>query len=440
MVVGIVAVVGAAVLLAGVLLTKGVPPAAKDAASAAPANSSAAAPVRTPDPDQARLAAMGELLRQRGTALAERDRALWVGSADPASLDYAARHAAVFDNLERVPLESVRFEFAGDGPSLSAERAAEVGPGAWVARVIMVYRLADADVADVRRESYLTFVQRAGTWFVADDSDGAQNRDLWDLGPVAVVRGDRSLILGTADGPMLQDIADRTDRAARSVDTVWGNEWPRTVVVQVPKDQSQMAVLLNRTDETGLEQIAAVTTGEVGQTDGPAADRVIVNPAGFARLRDSGPDVVLTHELTHVATRAQGPGQVPLWVSEGFADYVSYNGLGLSRRQVADDVLVRVAEGNGPTALPSDSDFDPANGLIAPSYSASWLAMDLIARDHGQDKAVAFYRAQVGVYSGGGTVAGPAPLSSEEAFRAVLGTDQASFQVLWLEHLESLAG
>ncbi len=435
-----VAMVGAGALLAGALLTQEVLPAGEDTPPPAPASSSAAAPVRAPDFDQARLDAMHELLRQRGTALQDRDRALWVGTADPTALDYVARHAAVFDNLERVPLESVRFEFAGEGPLLSAERVAEVGPGAWVARVVMVYRLADADVADVRRERYLTLVERAGSWFVADDTDGAQDLDLWDLGPVAVVRGDRSLVLGTVEEPKLQDIATRTDSAARRVDTVWGSDWARTVVVQVPRDQSQMAALLNRTDETGLEQIAAVTTGEVGQTNGPAADRVIVNPAGFARLQDSGPDVVLTHEITHVATRAQGPGQVPLWVSEGFADYVAYHGMGLSRRQVAADVLDQVARGNGPTALPSDPDFDPANGLIAPSYSASWLAFDLIARDHGQDKAVAFYRTQAGVFSGGRTEAVPAPLSSEEAFRTVLRTDQASFQALWLEHLESLAG
>ncbi len=59
-----------------------------------------------------------------------------------------------------------------------------MGPDAWVARVSFVYRIADADVADVRRDRYLTFVRRGEDWLVADDKDGGKNLDLWDLGPV----------------------------------------------------------------------------------------------------------------------------------------------------------------------------------------------------------------------------------------------------------------
>jgi hypothetical protein len=430
-----VALVAAGAVLGGALVTRDLGP---DDAPVPSTSSTVAAPVR-PDEGQVRLDAMDELLLARSAALLARDRDAWLATVDPASTDFATRQAAFFDNLAEVPLTDVRMEYAGDGPALSAQRAAEVGPGAWVARVSFVYRVAEADIADVRRDRYLTFVERPGGWLVADDTDGGKNIDLWDLGPVTAVRGERSLVLGTGgDAALLTDLAARSDAAARAVDEVWGTGWPRTAVVLVPADQAQMAALLNRADETGLDQIAAVTTGEVGEASGPAADRIIVNPAGFARLRDVGPDVVLTHEMTHVAVRARGPGQGPLWVSEGFADYVAYAGRDLSRRQVAGDVLDLVDAGAGPTALPTDADFDPRQGDIAPAYSSSWLAIEMIGRTYGRDALLAFVHAQVGTYIADG-VSGQDPVPVEQAARDHLGTELATVEAQWLDDLQELA-
>ncbi len=439
------AVAAAAVVAAGAVAITGdaEPPVVPTASSSS--SDPVAAPVRTdtgpdarPDADRLRLEAVDDLLLSRSAALLARNREDWTATVDPASADFAARQAAVFDNLADVPFDSVRIEYAGEGPALSVQRAAEVGPGAWVARVSFVYRLADADVADIRRDSYLTFVRRGDRWLVADDADGGKNIDLWDLGPVGVVRGERSLVLGTGDRALLTDLAERADRAAVAVDAVWGTGWPRTAVVVVPADQAQMAALLNRPDENGLDQIAAVTTGEVAQASGPAADRIIVNPAGFARLHDVGPDVVLTHEMVHVAVRARGPGQGPLWVSEGFADYVAYAGRDLSRRQVAGDVLDRVEAGTGPTTLPTDADFDPRQGDIAPAYSSSWLAIDLVERTYGRETMLAFVDLQVGTFTADG-VQGRSPVPVEEAARSVLDIELATFQTEWLAYLEDLA-
>ncbi len=320
-------------------------------------------------------------------------------TVDAASADFAGRQAEVFDNMAEVPFNNIRFEFGGPGPSLDEARMQQVGPGAWVARVVTVYRLAEADDADVRREAYLTMVNRDGTWLVADDADGGSSKDLWDLGPVNVARGDRSLVLGTADADTLDGIAELSDEAAAQVDSVWGTLWPRKVVILVPRDQSEMATLLMRDDEAGLDQVAAVTTGEVGGDEKTSSDRVIVNPSGFGQLEPLGRDVVLTHEMTHVATRATGSSRVPIWLSEGFADYVAYQRTELSRRQIAGDVLELVADGNGPTSLATQSDFDPATGDIAPAYSSSWLAAEMIARQWSEAELVALYRA----VEGGGT-------------------------------------
>ena len=414
-----------------------------------PAATASGTPKPTVDASVLRIQGLDALLADRGRAMLARDREAWLATVDPASDDFAARQAAVFDNLAQVPLEVWRYEFAGEGPGLSAERQAALGPEAWVARIVLVYRLADADQADVRREAYLTLARSGEDWLVVGDTDGTSSTELWDLGPVQVIRGSRSLVLGTADVGTLEQYSAEVDRAAEGVDEVWGDEWPRTVVVQVPRDQSEMARLLLRKDEVGLEQIAAVTTGELGlDQPGTSADRVIVNPAGFAQLGPLGREVVLTHEITHVATRATTTSDVPIWLSEGFADYVAYADTGLSRDVVAADVLDLVREGNGPTALPTGSDFDPAVTDIAAAYSGSWLAAELIARTYSEEALVAFYRAVAGGFTAGSTpssnaVDPSAPSASpsvvQVAFTQVLGTDQAAFEKSWVQYLGDLA-
>lgn len=418
--------VGGGLLLAGREPGDGNPGAL--ASPAQPSQSTSAAPTPTVDEAVLRVQALDTLLSARSTAVKTRDKTAWMASIDPTATDFAARQSAVFDNLAEVPLEEWRYEYAGEGPALSAERLAALGPDTWVARVVLVYRLADADLADVRREQYLTLVKRADRWLVASDTDGGSAPDLWDLGPVHVVRGERSLVLGTAGAEELQRYARETDAAAARVDGVWGTGWPRTVVVMVPQSQAEMAALLLRDDQTGLDQIAAVTTGEIGiDHEGTSADRVIANPAGFAQLGQLGRRVVLTHEITHVATRATTTQDLPIWLSEGFADYVAYDDAGVSRSVIAEDVLDLVRAGKTPTGLPQEADFDPKRGEIAPAYSGAWLAAELIARTWGEPKLVEFYRA---VASG---------TAEADAFAKVLGVDQAAFTQRWQAYLADLA-
>ncbi len=398
-------------------------------------------PAQTPSatvPD--RVAGLESLLAARGAALLARDREGWMATVDPGLPDLVAAQAQLFDNLGAVPLSVARFEYAGDGPALSAPQQTTLGPQAYVAKVIYSYRIADADGADVRHEQFLTVVPDAGGWLVAGTSDGPPDgypRDRWELGPVFVARGARCLVIGT-DETGLDEMAAQIDTAAAQVDTVWGDQWPRTVVVLVPATQTEMAQLLGRADETGLDQIAAVTTGEVGLPMGAGADRVIVNPAGFAQLDGEGPAIVLTHEVTHVATRASGSATVPTWFSEGFSDYVAYRGRGLTDYQVAGDVLSEVAAGRGPSHLPTDTDFDATMGSVAPAYSSSYLAIDYIADTWSEAAVLELYRAQLGSAGPGGSASTPVPL--DQAMPLVIGVDLPTFEQQWLAHIAQVAG
>lgn len=380
-----------------------------------------------------RVLALQRLLAVRQRAVLTADKQSWLATVDPRPTAFRAEQSAVFDNLRAVPFSAFGYDVGGVAPALTAARARELGPGAWVARVVLDYRIRDFDRTSARSEQYLTCVLLGGRWYIADDIDGDTATQVWDLGPVHVVRGERVLVLGTADPATLQGFADQGDRAVARVSAVWGERWPRRAVLVVPRTQDEMGRLLMRGD--GLEQIAAVTTGDLSDSASGPSDRVVINPGAFARLGEPGRRVVLTHEMTHVAVRASAPGSVPIWLSEGFADYVGYQGIGLRRRAVAADVLTLVRRGRAPTQLPTAADFDPAHTTIAPAYSAAWLACSLIADRYGEHALVRLYR----VTAAGAAAGDDADQSLTKALRTVLGTSAGALTASWRGEMTRLA-
>jgi hypothetical protein len=396
----------------------------------------------TTDPDVLRTEALEQLLSQRTAAVTGKDAADWLATVDPRQPVFRSRQAAVFANLVKLPLSRWRYTVVGPGKALSAARQAALGPEAWVAEVDLGYRFGAADRTDVHSIESLTLVQDDGSWRVAGDSDGDTDTEIWDLGPLDVVHGKSSVVIGLGSATSLKPYAAQADAAVGRVSGIWGTRWPRQVVVLVPKSQAQMGRLLGRTSAS-LSQIAAVTTGELTAVVGaPAggADQIIINPAGFAQLGSLGRRVVITHETTHVAVRASTPRQVSIWLSEGFADYIGYSSLGLPRTEVAADVLGLVRRGIGPQHLPDATDFDATKSTIGPSYSASWLACELISDRYGPAKLIALYRAAAGATPAARVSAQQSPdAATSAAFKAVLGVSEAAFTKTWLSYLRQLS-
>ena len=410
-----------------------VPPRTAPPSATLAATTSAPALRATPDGDEQRVTALQALLTTRARAVLEHDEQAWLSTIDPQAAEFKAKQATVFANLQAVPFAVFSYEFDGVASPLSAARRQQLGESAWVARVIADHRIEGYDRGSSQTELYLTSVQRQGSWYLTADTDGATVPELWDLGRVRVVRGDDVLVLGTADLTMLKSFASQGDKAVDRVTKVWGQRWPRRAVLVVPRTEAEMGKLLQRTD--GLDQVAAVTTGELSGTGSGVAgsDRVVVNPAAFSRLGVVGRRVVLTHEMTHVAVRSSTAPAVPIWLSEGFADYVGYQGVGLGRRTVAADVLALTRQGEGFTALPIAEDFDPARTTIAPAYSAAWLACSLIADRYGRAALVKFYRAAAT------SEADDPEAAVSKAFASVLGTSESAFTKTWLDYLAQLA-
>jgi hypothetical protein len=377
-------------------------------------------------------AGIGDVLQRRGRAVLAHDKAAFLADIDPTAEQFRAEQGQLFDRLVAVPLSEWSYQLAGDGPALPKDRAVKLPKGSTIARVRLDYRFEGSD-SQVEREQYLTLVPRGGHWLIAGNDDATATglkteRDIWDLGPVRVVRGKTSVVIGDASQKELQQLANEADRGVRDVGGVWQREWSRHPVVVFPKSQTDMATLIG-SDGKGLSQIAAVTTGsfESGLSRG---DRVVVNPGAWRTLGPLGRRVVLAHELTHLATRAITVDDVPIWLSEGFADYVAYRAVEVPTNVVAGDVLDDVRAGKGPDQLPDDGDFDAAQGDIAAAYEGAWLACRMIAERYGQKQLIALYMAYADSKS--------TPAAGQ--IKSTLDITEAQLVKKWRAYLDARAG
>ncbi|MEU0583555.1 hypothetical protein [Streptomyces sp. NPDC006132] len=374
-----------------------------------------------------------------------------VGCGGPSAADSATadvqrlldrRAAAVLGHDERA------WERTGTGGDFAALRAVPLSD--WSYRVTALHRTGDTATADVELRYRLAGHDRApvtagrtlrlgrnadGRWSVDADRPAKKSaQQLWDQGAVQAARGAHSLVLGVGQsGRSLRDFADLADRAVPAVSDAWGADWSRRVVVLVPKSLEGMAGLLG-SPASSYRGIAAVTTGETGAPARAPADRIIVNPEAFALLGGLGEQVVLTHETTHVATRAATTPATPLWLSEGYADWVGYRAVGRSPVDAAPELSRAVSAGRVPEALPDDEDFGFTGDAsrLARAYESGWTACRLIADRWGESRLREFYRAVGEHRERAGAV--------EEAMREVLGTTPGAFTAQWREYLRGQLG
>jgi hypothetical protein len=379
-----------------------------------------------PGPD-IRTAAVQQVLDRRSTALLEGDRSAFLATEAPHS-GAAGQPAAgtdEFDNLRAVPLAAWSYRVTalhrtGDRTTADAE---------------LSYRIKGYDRAPVTAARELRLTRTGGHWYVSSDEPARKtNQQLWEQGLVEVTRGEHSLVLGVGQPrDVLRDYASLADRAVPAVTEAWGADWPRHVVVLVPRSLEGMAGLLGA-PASGYQGIAAVTTGEAGGTARAPADRIIVNPEAYSMLGDLGKEVVLSHETTHVATRAHTTAATPLWLSEGYADWIGYRGSGRTPPQVAPELDRSVALGRIPAELPGDGDFAFTGdaGKLAQAYEGGWMACRMIADRWGEVRLNEFYRAVGDHRSRSGAV--------EDALRHVLGTTPEKFTQQWRAYLKAHLG
>jgi hypothetical protein len=356
------------------------------------------------------------VLDRRATAVLDRDRGAFVRTG---ALSW-------FENLRKVPLVAWSYRVTAlhrTGATATADAR-------------LSYRVQGYDRAPVTVDRTLDLsLDAGGQWYVdAERPAKKAAQQLWDQGEVTVVRGRHSLVLGVGQsGEALHSYADLADRAVPAVSDAWGTDWSRHVVVLVPRSLEGMAGLLG-SPASGYRGIAAVTTGETGAPARAPADRIIVNPDAYGVLGPLGRQVVLTHETTHVATRADTTPATPLWLSEGYADWVGYRDSGRTPSQVAPELREAVTGGRVPAALPADRDFGFSGDAteLARAYEGGWMACRMIADRWGEARLGEFYKA-VGTHQ---KRAG----SVEDAMKKVLGTTPGEFTARWRDYLRAQLG
>jgi len=362
-----------------------------------------------------------------------------MSTLDRPALAFRERQSVVFDHLVKLPL--VGFSYGGKrlAPALRPERVRQLGPKAWATTVTGTYSLAGFDRAPQSFDATYTLVRRADGWRLAADTDGATPMQMWDLPGMKVIRGRSGIVIGNAATTRMRDYRTALDLAVRRVSGVWGVGWSTQVVILTPSTEGEFARLLSRPTGRGLDQVAAITQGVIERGRQAQADRVVINPRAFTALQPLGRQVVITHEVTHVAARSSTTSPVPIWLAEGMADYVGYSGLGLSPQRLASALFELVRAGKGPTELPAEADFDPSRTTIATSYSAAWLAVSRLADLYGQARVVAFYRAVASARTTDGVVRTDPEATTRNAFRTSFGVTQEQFVAGWRRSLRTLA-
>lgn len=368
--------------------------------------------------------AVQEVLDVQSAAVVAGNQESYLTAVDPQAHRYLARQRQVIGTLAKLPV----------GSWSQHVTALRVTGGTAEAQVTLSYRFRGYDGAPVTASEDLTLRRRNRRWYVAGELPGS-TAELWEQGHVTVVHGENSLVLGTgAADARLHEIAHEADAAVPTVSRAWPHHWSHRVVVLVPDSLHDMGALLDSPGST-YQGIAAVTTGEAGSSGQATAERVVVNPRAYAMLSELGRQVVSTHEITHVATRRWTTSATPLWLSEGFADWVAYRGTGRTPRQVAPELARTVRAGDVPDALPQDTDFRFDNGgdALSRAYEGGWLACRMVADRWGVKALTSLYTA-VGASrsTGRGAV--------EDALHTVLHVSTARFTAQWRDYLRQQLG
>lgn len=346
------------------------------------------------------VAAARALLDRYGTALAGRDSAAYRRTlADPSS-EFGRQRLAAYELFGSLPVTGLRWSAVtvteaqpentpGDVSEDSSGHATDPATDG-VVRATGHYTLAGYDAGPHTFTLAYRVTRAADGWRLAGEA--RDNRpQVWDLSGGDVLRSRRVLIVGSLPRPQLADVQRRAECAIDAVGRVWTAPWRQRLVVLAPASSSQAGELLGLA-ASDLDGVAAVTDGALPAGRTAPADRVVLDPTGFAALTPAGQQVVLTHEATHVAVRSGTIGSVPLWLSEGLAEVVAYDGVDLPEATVAETAVAQARADGLPTRLPADSAFAVGGSSLAVRYQESWLAVGRLRALLGPAALTALYR------------------------------------------------
>ena len=397
----------------------------------------------SPDRSAPSLTDVRALLARHSAAVMQHDASAFAADLDPASpaSTFRIQQQQAFANLMKLPLASWTYHLESRTDSQQAEAAASrrFGTEAIIVRLSLGYAFRGVDKIPTKHDLWWTFVRHDGHVVVAADNGLAQAGGVswqgpWDFGPLIVRQGAHSLVIGHQESAAALDgIESTVEAAVPVVSSVWGTDWSQDVAVIVPSSDAELLAQAGQsTDATLTVAAVAISDGQDPVSGAVFGQRLIVNPAALAQLSDVGQQIVIRHEIAHIATAPATSAASPTWLVEGFADYVGNMGSGQSVTTTATELTADVRHGRVPAALPPADAFN-TEGQSAQAYEGAWLACRLIAERAGQDGLVHFYR-----------LVGASPLNTGAAvaagFRRVLHETTAQFTAQWRTYLTAQLG
>jgi len=432
----VVAVAAALAALGGVALLS-TPPRHESAPGGAGPAATAAPPVdpRTVPRPSSAARAIDALLAARSAALLRRDEAAFMATVDPrADQRFRQAQRALFGNLAEVSLREWSYHVQPDD-QVDVTTVDVAGADELLAPDVRLrYALDGVDTVATERPTGYLFVRRGAAWYVRSDDQlaalGRVNwRGPWDFGPCRVITTDGGIVLfHPGSEAMARRVADELGPAVAAVTAVWGGDWARRVAVVLPATTEEMRAFVG--PDFPVDAVAAVAVADRVDTNRHTAQgqRVVLSPTEGASLSGQALRIVLRHEITHVATRAHTVDGSPLWLLEGFADYVGYRDSGVPLATAAPGLAARVLTSGPPETLPSDADFLAGGAAIDLGYQQSYSLALFIGQRLGEATLVELYRRLAAL--------GPALGERVDAvLRDVVRLDRAELVAGWQEYL-----
>jgi hypothetical protein len=380
----LVAVAGllvAALVAAVVAVRPGVQAAAPRAVGQQPPTRAAADP----------SAELPRLLTRRADAVLDDDRAAFLATVDKRQTTFYKRQANLFARMRTVPFSDLTYKITDEHASTRLRRRYDADQ-VIQAQVQARYRFKGQDASPVLARHSYTFVLTRSVWRIAGPGDAGQRRrddtEIWDGGRVRTAGSARTLIVyHPGDEALARRLLRVADRAYTQVDAAWTRHWERKAVILVPKDEQEAEELVGASD---LSRVAAVASSSVesGATERVLGNRIVVNTDNVERYNDLNLQVLITHEMTHVATRALGDG-VPLLLVEGFADWAALKPLGYPLAVTRPNLARRVRADRFDGKLPGDGEFRGPDAAVAYDEGSAFCLW--VADTYGPGKLRALY-------------------------------------------------
>ncbi|MFI6979814.1 hypothetical protein ACIBSV_14635 [Embleya sp. NPDC050154] len=392
-----------------------------------------------------------ELVGRRTKALIGRDAQGFTADLDPHIPELVSGQQRLFHNLGRVSFDHLgyRVETVQTMPGAGERITAYVD-------VSFDHRISAADTATVG-EGYRWTVVRAepGAPLVIEAVDGtpydgagyAYARDYpapWDQADLTVVRRDHVVVLAdptTAAGA--EQLADDAEEAARADIETWADGGP--------PGTAPGFVIVPVADRDTFYRLYGGRTGEHGEESGLTYALRTIDPAGKGRFGGSrivldttsgwftSPNPrrlgeLLRHEMAHALVtplRTEVPNQdQPVWVVEGFADWLALRGRTLLGTDELYEARTYVATNRFTGKLPTDNELYQADTVAnAAAYELAHLAIRRIEELGG---GLAVYGFVTAVY------ADPAPAAVDAALDRATGLSRAKFEADWAARVRVL--